>query len=335
MNLPEQKARLLDLLQRSLPEDTRPFHRLAEETGSDPETCLRDARSLKEEGIIRDISGIFNAESLGYRTTLAAFRVPEKDLSRAAEAVNSHPGVSHNYRRNHEYNLWFTLAEESDDDLEESLEALAGMAGAGDRLTLRTERLLKIGVHFPAGGKGKGSHFSGERPTDVPLDGKRREAVRLLQIDMPLTERPFDRLAEGSAAIGDGEELVQLMKELKNQRIMRRYAAVLRHRKAGYTHNAMTVWKPADISNEALEPFVREPAVSHAYLRTVYPGRWEYPLFTMIHARSREELEEIINKLAGETGIQDYRALETLEEYRKQRVRYFSDEFAKWKEEHR
>ncbi len=335
MNLPERKAHLLDLLQTTVPADTLPFHRLAEETGSDPQTCIRDVLSLKEDGIIRDISGIFNAESLGYRTTLVAFRVPERGLPAAAKAVNTHPGVSHNYRRDHEYNLWFTLAEESEKDLEEGVNRLAEMAGAEDTLVLRTERLLKIGVHFSAGNKKRGACFTGERPTDVPLDKKRREAVRLLQIDMPVTERPFDELAEKSDEIRDGEELVTIMKELKAERIMRRYAAVLRHREAGYTDNAMTVWKPADTSEEALEPFVREPAVSHAYLRAVYPGRWEYPLFTMIHARSRDELEAIIERLSRETGIREYLALETLNEYRKIRLRYFSHEFAKWKEEHR
>jgi len=110
---------------------------------------------------------------------------------------------------------------------------------------------------------------------------------------------------------------------------MRRYAAVLKHRSAGYTSNAMTAWKTDDNTDMGL--FMKEKAISHLYYRTVYPGRWEHPLFAMIHAKSDEELNDILKRLSEKSGIKDYLSLSSLKEFKKKRVRYFSEEFKEWK----
>ncbi|MDD4890885.1 MAG: AsnC family transcriptional regulator, partial [Phycisphaerae bacterium] len=101
---------LLNRLQSGLPLAANPFDDLAGETGvSVPELLSRIDR-LKRDGVIRQICAIFDTPSLGYRSSLVAGRVAPDRVSDAAAIVSRHPGVTHNYRRNHDYNLWFTLA---------------------------------------------------------------------------------------------------------------------------------------------------------------------------------------------------------------------------------
>lgn len=96
----------------------------------------------------------------------------------------------------------------------------------------------------------------------------------------------------------------------------------------------MTVWKLADAATTpaVLEAFIRENAVSHLYSRTIYPGKWEYPLFAMIHAKSDGALEHIVHRLSNTSVIADYMVLKSMREFKKQRVTYFSNEFRKWHE---
>jgi hypothetical protein len=91
----------------------------------------------------------------------------------------------------------------------------------------------------------------------------------------------------------------------------------------------MTAWKIDEKFDEDI--FKSCPDISHLYYRTTYPGRWEYPLFAMIHARTREELFSVIADLSHRSGIRDYLVLESLKEFKKSRVKYFSQDFINWK----
>ena len=157
---------------------------------------------------------------------------------------------------------------------------------------------------------------------------------QICQHDLPVVERPFLAILENNAATLTEDEFLELGDALKQGNVMRRYSAVLKHVNAGYAHNAMTTWKIGDETaiKEKTKPFINEPAVSHLYLRTIFPGRWEYPLFAMIHARSKEELDTIIENLEKKSGIDDYQILPTLRELKKKRVVYFSPKFAHWRQ---
>ena len=150
---------------------------------------------------------------------------------------------------------------------------------------------------------------------------------------MPLTEKPFDELAQADREYSGGK-LIEAGRRLLASGVMRRYAAVLRHVQAGFTHNAMTAWKieEDDRFEGRIRPFMEERAVTHLYLRTVYPGTWEYPLFAMVHARSADELEELLDSLTRRSGLSDRLVLRSLYEYKKKNVRYFSPAFSKWKQ---
>ena len=148
-------------------------------------------------------------------------------------------------------------------------------------------------------------------------------------MDLPDMSRPFDLIAEKGRYILGAEELLEYFSRFVELGVMRRYAAVLRHRNAGFTANAMTAWRVDDDFDARV--FTDCAAVSHLYLRTGYPGRWEHRLFAMMHAKSGEEIEKTIKELSDKSGIRDYISLESLREFKKRRVTYFSDEFKEWK----
>ncbi|MEJ2210909.1 MAG: Lrp/AsnC family transcriptional regulator [Anaerolineae bacterium] len=272
---------------------------------------------------------------MGYQSTLAALHLPEERLEAAAAVVSAHPGVSHNYARPHHYNLWFTLAVPPGQDLAAELARLAARAGAGDALNLPALRVFKIRTHFRmeagprapalggqtgqgrrrAGADAPGPEVPGLGPEDVPL-------VRALQRDLPLVPRPFAVL--GGAFDLDEAALLAGGRRLLADGIMRRYAAVLRHRRAGFRANGMACWVvPGERVEEVGRQAAAYPEVSHCYQRPAHPPRWPFNLFTMIHGRSRDEVEAVAARLAAEAGLDEYEILYSTREFKKERVKYF------------
>lgn len=346
MNFTPVETRVLDRIQKDFPVSPTPFRDMAESLGIAEREFLETTRNLKRAGILRSIAGIFNADRLGYVSCLVAFRVNEKDIESAAAAINIHPGVSHNYLRENPFNIWFTIASESKSKLLDAIGHLAATCEALDHMVLFNEKMIKIGLMLPVGDdgqSGKPSRHTAEASAgseehdaeDIPaanFSDEDREAIRLLQIDLPLVESAFAALIESAGSALDAATLISCMARFKKNNILRRYSGVLRHRKAGYRSNAMTVWRPEDSADmrRISDIFAGEISISHLYLRTVYPGKWEYPLYAMIHARTDDDLNAIIEKLARESGIADYRILRTLREFKKERVIYFSEKFKEW-----
>ncbi len=338
MNFTPVETKILNRVQKDFPAVPDPLSAMAEELSMPEDEFLSAVRDLKQRGIVRNISGIFNADRLGFVSTLVAFRVEERDLEQAAASINAHPGVSHNYRRDHHYNIWFTLAGESDSRLEQAVKILAERSGAKDYIILRNEKLLKIGLMLSIGDEPQTGHgpahgkSGGDAPARRALSDDEKEAVRILQKDLPIEKEPFSILIEKNNSAISLDTFISCFCRLKQDGILRRYAAVLRHREAGYRANAMTVWRPrtgADMEG-IVKVFHDSPFISHLYLRTLYPGKWEYPLFAMIHARTDEDLRDIIEGLSLKSGIDDYQVLRSLKEYKKERVVYYSPRFNEW-----
>jgi len=329
----EKDALVLNRVQKGIPCVSEPFTAIGEEIGLSGNEVIDTVVRLKENKVIRNISGIFEGKKLGYYLSLVAFEVPEERADAAAAIISSHPGVSHNYLRNHRYNIWFTLAEESEDEFNKTVSLIAKKTGAVDSLVLKNEKLLKIGVFLNIGEVDDDREITPARNFDSSacgnLDETAKEAVLLLQNDLPMERKPFQILAESGKFIHGEKQLLLYFSDFSASGLMRRYAAVLKHQSAGYTANAMTAWRSDDSTDIKL--FMNEKSISHLYFRTVYPGRWEHPLFAMIHAKSDDELNSIINRLSENSGIKDYLALSSLKEYKKKRVRYFSEEFKEWK----
>jgi siroheme decarboxylase len=327
---------ILNLIQREVPLEREPFAAIGREVGIAGDEVIRRIESLKRGRVIRQISAIFDTRVLGYQSTLVAARIPKENLAAGAKAINSHPGVSHNYERNNELNLWYTVAVPPDSrlGLEGTVDVLHHISGSEKTRILPTLKLFKIGVtlDMKAGATAKkeapqyGEADRQGADRNVTEDDK--AAIRSLQEDIPLTPRPFDLWGEQIGMSHD--ELIERAHDLQRRKIMRRFSAVLYHRKAGFRANAMGVWKvPEERIEEVGNMFAQYQAVSHCYQRPVYED-WPYALFSMVHGRSVEECEAVLNAMSEESGLTDYASLYSTREYKKTRVRYFTPEMEAW-----
>ena len=166
----------------------------------------------------------------------------------------------------------------------------------------------------------------------VPLSESDKAAIRELQEDLPLVSRPFDGMAE---RLGSSTGAVfQLAAEFQERKLMRRYSAVLHHRRSGFRSNAMIVWKvPSERSEEVGMLMAENPAVTHCYERPTFPD-WPYTHFTMVHATSAEGCEEVEREISQATGITENQLLYSTREYKKTRVRYFVEDYQEfWESE--
>ncbi len=139
---------LLNLLQTDFPLEPEPFKALAGKVGLSEADMLARIARLKESGVIRRIGAVLDSGKLGYTSRLCAARVPEDRIASFVERVNALPGVTHNYRRNHPCNLWFTLISPSEEELEKTIAGLAEETGIGEIMTFRAVRTFKIDAKF-------------------------------------------------------------------------------------------------------------------------------------------------------------------------------------------
>ena len=328
--------RMLNLLQSKFPMTERPFLAMAEELGTTEQDLMERIAYQKRKNVVRTISAVFDTRRLGYKTTLVAFRLPSGKLEKGAHHINKLPGVSHNYARNGHFNLWFTLAVPPIEELNSVIERLAKETGAESARIMPTIRFFKIGVNFdmvkneyfsPDGYGRKGSaqekkpEISKDWNKAVAITDRDIEIIRELQEDLPIEPRPFDAMAERlGMTVG---ELFAWADEAQERQIMRRFSAVLYHRKAGFRSNAMAVWKvPEERADEVGLKMAESPWVTHCYQRPTFPD-WQYTHFTMLHATSQEQCEQVASEISKVTGIGEYQMLYSTREYKKTRVRYF------------
>jgi DNA-binding Lrp family transcriptional regulator len=140
--------KLLNLIQEDFPIAAEPFAEVGARLGIGEAEVLRRVARLKEEGIIRRIGAVFDLRKLGFVSTLCAARVPEEKMNAFVAAVNAHPGVTHNYRRDDDYNVWFTLIASGEEALAAALAEIRRETGIGDILSLRAVRTFKINASF-------------------------------------------------------------------------------------------------------------------------------------------------------------------------------------------
>ena len=330
---------LLNLLQSSFPLEPEPFAAIAREAELPLDDVISHTRRLLDERIIREITPIFDTRALGYASMLVAAKVDRANPHRAAQVINSHPGVSHNYLRTHEFNLWFTIATPPDSalGLEGTLDLLQDETGAESIRQLPTLTLFKINMNLEMeqGTEGLASAADAAPPRELerqPYDEADIAVIRALQGPMEVTERPYDGAA-GEVGMST-KRLLEYLVGMVNRKLLRRVAAILYHRRAGFSANGMGVWRVSD--DRALAVGKRMASVrgiSHCYQRPTYPD-WPYSVFTMAHGRSKEECDAILDSIEELTGISERATLYSSTEFKKIRLLYFTDEFKEWEREH-
>jgi DNA-binding Lrp family transcriptional regulator len=340
--LDETDKRLMNLLQSSFPLDPEPFALVASEAELELDDVLARTKRLLDERIIREITPIFDTRALGYESMLVAAKVDSEHPHRAAQIVNSHPGVSHNYLRTHDFNLWFTIATPPDSELglPGTLAALMRETGAESMRELPTLTLFKINMNLEME---KGTDALAAAAVDAsppreleaqPYDERDIAVIRALQGPMEAIERPYD--AAASEVGMTTEELLAHLGGMVERKLLRRVAAILFHRRAGFSANGMGVWKVPEAEIMATGARMASfRGISHCYQRPTYED-WPYSVFTMAHGRSKEECDAVLDSIAEDCGMgpEDRATLYSSTEYKKIRLHYFTDDYRRWEEEH-
>ena len=317
---------LLNEIQWTFPLVTRPFDAIAKKFNTTPKIIKDHLNNLKKIGILRQLSAIFDTRMLGYTSSLVAMEIEHDKLEYVASQINRHPGVSHNYEREHQFNLWFTLAVPPGTDLKTEVDRFNVLKGIKKVRMLPTLQLFKIGVKLDM--------VDGKKHEIAPTEKKKeiknikfepteddKNFIRELQKDMEIIDEPFVNAANNLGITEN--ELFEKMKFYEDNGIMRRFAAILRHRQVGFTANGMIVWiVPEDRISEVGEKLGAFPQVSHCYERPTYPD-WPYNVFSMIHCKTQDEAHDVAKTIQKQINVPEYQILFSSREFKKIRVEYF------------
>ncbi len=337
--LDDLDKRLLNLMQGRFPIAPRPYQAVADEAGIEEAEVIARVKRLLDERIIRQVTPIYDTRALGYSSMLVAAKVDPENPWRAANIINEHPGVSHNYLRNHEFNIWFTIATEPESPLglDGTLDVLAKIAGAESVRQLPTLKLFKIRMDLEMEGGtdalAKAVEVAPPAETErQPYDEFDINVIRATQGNLPVIPEPYAPAADKLNIPQD--KLLAHLQQMQERRLLRRVAAILFHRRAGFSANGMGVWKVPDERIMELGPRMAAfRGISHCYQRPTYED-WPYSIFTMAHGRSKDECDAILDSIATETGVDERSTLYSSTEFKKIRLLYFTDEYRAWEREH-
>ncbi|MBN2449411.1 MAG: Lrp/AsnC family transcriptional regulator [Lentisphaeria bacterium] len=346
MNGPEPNAldrRILERIQSDFPLTRAPYDHIAADLGATTEQIHDRVLALRRSGVIRRIGGSFAAAPLGYRSTLVGCRVDPGRLDAAAAVAGAFPEVTHNYEREGDCNLWFTVIAPDTARIAHILGSVRGTPGVQEVYDLPARRVFKVRVHFRFDENTAADDASADTDLPTPADPTRdppwqpdpqpsrslaldafdRRLIRAACGDIGTSRDPFQALAD-SLASEAGELLLRLHDYLETG-VMRRFGAVVRHRTAGILGNAMSVWKVPDPDVERVgRALARRPEISHCYERARVPG-WPFNLFAMIHGSSRELCADAGARVAREIGRTDHRLLFSGREFKKTSMIYFPE----------
>ena len=223
---------ILNEIQWTFPLVAKPFDEIAKKFEISPDEVKEKLVQLKRKGVLRQLSAIFDTRKLGYTSSLVAMEIEPDKLEYVAHQINKHPGVSHNYEREHEFNLWFTLAVPPGSDLEKELEKFSKLDGIKKTRMLPTLQLFKIGVKLDMVDEKKHEVKPSEekkKVTDVKFvpTEEDKEFIRQLQKDMEIVDRPFQKAAESLGMTEDQifEKLHLLRRDWSYEKICSDFAS--------------------------------------------------------------------------------------------------------------
>ncbi|SFK74342.1 DNA-binding transcriptional regulator, Lrp family [Halogranum rubrum] len=306
--LDDVDATLIDEYQSGFPVVERPFRVVAEGLGVDESEALERVRRLREYGVFRRFGAVLNPPVIG-SSTLAAVRAPEDRFEEVAAVINDYRQVNHNYRRDHEWNMWFVVtagSRETRDRILDEIEERTGCAVLN--LPMLTD--YYIDLEFPVVNADRFARESLEHTdvsaTRISEDAKGSlstlEAELLVEIQdgFPLSLTPYHDIAETLDA--DVDDVLVAVRRLLDDGSIKRIGCVVNHVVTGFHNNCMVVWNVPDDELDERGVSVGElPYVTLCYHRPRRPEQdWPYNLFTMIHGREAEAVDEKIDELASD-----------------------------------
>ncbi len=314
---------LLEEIQRDIPLVTRPFEYIGTRCGISEKEVIQKLRRFTEQDIIRELSAIFNAAGLGYKSTLVAVKTEKHTVDAVSERINDHPGVSHNYLRENQYNIWFTLTLKRDRDFSDELKKLFDGIDPVEYLVLPSLKRFKIGVQlqFTDGKPVLICRAAPQPEKEVKLSESDKRLIVRLQEGLPLVAKPWENIAEYLQI--DESTLFHRIRRLHEAGAIKRISAVLRHRRVGFQANGMACFNvPQNRIAAAGRSLARYPDVTHCYQRQTCP-EWRYALYAMVHRREKEECLTVIDEMARKIDCEDFLVLFSVKEFKKTRVKYF------------
>jgi DNA-binding Lrp family transcriptional regulator len=300
-----------------------PYTSMGLKLGISGDEVIQRICNFKYDEIVRQISPVIDARSVGYQSTLIAIKVAKDDVDSAEQYLKEHPGVSHGYERENEFNIWVTLSLPPRVKLERELDKISIETGAEALFALPATKVFKLRTNF--GPEDSGTMEDNEEGSaglslKVKLSESDKKIINHLQQDLPLKADPFGAFAKRLDISTDA--LLQQCISLKKRGVIRRYGASINHYKAGYKANAMTCWiVPGNRVDEVGKKLASIRQVSHCYERqtNLY---WSYNLFVMIHGNSKKACLDVVHKISDDTGLANYTALFSTKEFKKTRIYY-------------
>ena len=304
MQLSQLQRKFINHFQGSFPLHERPFQKIADQLGSTEDSIIDIVRTLEQDRLISRFGPLYDAARIGGGLTLAAMTVPEDRYQMVTETVNSYREVAHNYRREHELNMWFVLATGQDEDLHDVISSIENATG----LTVfnfpkQQEFYIGLWLHLSADGKHSTIPVPDQvqKPVielghDYHLDDTDRKLISATQAGLPVERSPYKNIAY-NLGLTQGDVLQRLQNMLYSG-VIRRIGAVPNHYRLGLTANGMTVWDVPDNKIEQLGKLIGQlDFVSHCYQRPRHLPVWPYNLFAMVHGHNEDEVKEKVKKI--------------------------------------
>ena len=311
--------KLLMAAQYDMPLTEQPFIDLAEKLNVEYGYVKNKLQEYLKEGIIIRVAPQLNYRAFRSESyaALVGIKVDEKRIFDVARVINKERGVKHNFLRDDEYNIWFTIKAKDQKTLENRITNLMERCGITDYIVLPSKRVYKMDVKYDLY-NGVSWSNRGMEKKDVPLvddlgldEGMLKEMERNFEID----DRPFKKFAN---KYGYKElELVDLIKELMEKRVIRDFYAVLNGEKVGFKENGMNVIKTSKPEKVAKDLLDKIPQITHLVERQT-PKKWNYPLYFMVHAFKKDKIEEIAEIAKRINGVEELKIL-----YSKMNLRKF------------
>lgn len=289
---------LLNDWQRDFPLLDAPFAAIGRTCGADGSAVIEHYRALLNDGSISRIGGVWGAGA-GGAALLCAFAVPAKRLDAVAATVSAHPGVNHNYEREHRYNLWFVITGRSADTVARAVDELEAQTGCR-ALRLRMRRAYRIDLGFDLRDELAGSGRPSARRV-APVDDVDIPLAALVEEGLPIVAQPYH--AWGQALQCPCEQVVATLERWVRQGTLRRFGVIVRHHEAGFRQNAMTVFDvPDDRVDECGAALAGQHGVTLAYRRERAEG-WPFNLYCMVHGRDRAAVQSAIDGAIERCGL--------------------------------
>lgn len=311
MRLSELERSFINQYQGGFPLLEQPFRLVAADLGCAENTLLDSIRHLLDTGMLSRFGPLYDAVKLGGGLTLAAMSVPEKDFEHITALVNEFPEVAHNYRREHELNMWFVLATDSPESIGSTVDRIEQATGlkvynfpkqeefyVGLWLDLDADNNITT-VPLPAAI----ATASATMPASsvYTLDDLDRKIINASQAGLSLVDCPYGVIAEEAGCTS--QEVKQRLQNMLSCGIIRRIGAVPNHYRLGLKANGMTVWDVSDDQARQLGMQIGQlDFVSHCYLRPRQLPIWRYNLFAMVHGHTRDEVNQKADHIAAMLG---------------------------------